>query len=58
MNEGEEIYASERLAEEKRAELVMYEACGVDDRARRLQSVEPVGALAKKSREATQNSSY
>ena len=28
MNEGEEIYASERLAEEKRAELVMYEACG------------------------------
>lgn len=31
MNEGEEIYVSERFAEEKRAELVMYEAGGVDD---------------------------
>ena len=54
MNEEEEIYVSERLAEEKRAELVMYEAGGVDEEV----AVEPVGALAKKSRVATQNSSY
>jgi len=47
MNEGEKIYVSERLAVEKRAELVMYEAGG---QGGRLQSAEPVGALAKKSR--------
>jgi len=53
MNEGEKIYVSERLPEEKRAELVIYEA-GCVDRAKRLQLAEPVGENHEK---ATQNSS-
>lgn len=52
MDEGEEIYVSERLSEEKRAQLVMYEAGGVDEEV-------AVGrGFGEEITSATQNSSY